>query len=276
MDKLLEKLSTVLTKDDLEAFKSDIEATISERVESEKTKSLLLIESEQKEKLAQLLAEEKQKLEETNKKELASLETHIVEQVDLCLERLIDADFKEEIIKSFAVNEALLPIVTGVKEVFGKYVKLDESAETKVAEVAQERDTYKTQLSEAIGEKMKAQTDLIELQKKVYISEKVATLGESQKAAVVNMFSDKEFAFVEKHVDDFIKAITEAKSEKDDEDDKKKKGLEDEKSEKEEKGEKKDLHENKDPGHEPAPLIVENKNDSKFDPEFLKLLNSVL
>lgn len=276
MDKLLEKLSAVLTKDDLEAFKKDIDATISERVESEKTKSLLLIESEQKEKLAQLVAEEKLKLEESNKKELASLESHIVEQVDLCLERLIDSDFKEEIVKSFAVNEGLLPIVTGVKELLGKYVKLDESAETKVAEVAQERDSYKTQLSEAIGEKMKAQTELLELKKKVFISEKVATLSESQKVAVVNMFSDKETPFVEKHIDDFIKAISESKSEKDEDDDKKKKGLEDEKDDKGEKGEKKDLNENKDPGHEPAPVIVEKKDDHKFDPEFLKLLNSVL
>lgn len=275
MDKFLEKLAGVLSKDDLDAFKTDIEATINERVESEKTKTALLIESQYKEKLPSLVAEEKAKLEDENKKQLIELEKHLVEQIDMCLERLIDEDFKEEVIKSFAINEALLPVFTEIKGAIGKVSNIDESSKSQIDSLKSEIETAKAQLSESIGEKMKTDAELIELKKKVYLSEKVANLSESQKSAVTNIFADKDFSFIEKNVDEFIKAISEAKNEDEKEED----DEEDEKDEKKdgEKGEKGDkkkplVSENTDPLSDTKLIIAESANKLGLDEHTLALL----
>lgn len=271
MDKLLEKLAGVLSKEDLDTFKADVERTISEKVEAEVTKASLLTESQNKDKVAQLVSEEKAKLIDENKKQMVELENHIVEQVDVCLERLIDEDFKDDVVKSFAVNEALLPIVNGIKDLFTKHVRLDESAQSQIDEVTKKYESTKSELSETIGAKMKVEDELLALKKQVFISDKISSLSESQKAAVTSIFADKDFDFVEKNIDNFVKAISEAKKE-DDED-------EDEKDEKDEKGEKSKkgkevevegkkplMAENTDPTHDPK-IVAESKKEAVTNPE---------
>ncbi len=225
---IYESLKDVLSAEQLDEFKSEVQNTIDEKVLNEtsriekkaeeyvelvieeKTESLTVkaeeyIEIQLSEAREELVSEYDGKLEE--------LESNVVESLDRFLDNEISEKISDELLESVAIDKQLLPLVNGIKDLFEtNYVALDTEGSSMLATLQKENESLEEKLSESISEKM----ELSELAEKaateLLIKQKVDELTISESEKVETFFDGKSFDEVSEKIDNYIGLVTEESS----------------------------------------------------------------
>jgi len=221
--KITDKIKEILTAKDLKKFESAMDQLVADRV-SDKVK---LVEEELKKKysvmaeeycqteVAKMMKGEKAKLVEEYDVKLGSLEKKIVTKLDSFLEHVIVEQISEESIEKIAINEAMSPIVTGIKKLYKEnFVEIESDGAKAIQEGVNKITDLETQLSEAIAKNVESEERLEKTATYLLISDKTASLTETQKQRVVEMFKGKHFDEVKDKIDTFIGMVKESKKTK--------------------------------------------------------------
>ncbi len=214
MDKLLEKLKGLLEDKDLleftEAYNKKLNEQVSLKVEEEKKKLELSLEETFKKKTEETLVAETAKLTSEYDAKVVELEKNLVEQLDSFLEAEINDKISEDLIEKTAINEALLPLVEGIKKLFEvQYVALDTEGHGLLKAKETELEKRTKELSESIAKNMSFVSQVDELNKKLIMIEKTADLSENAKKRVNSIFEGKDAKYVAEKIDAFLELIAE-------------------------------------------------------------------
>lgn len=213
LEKLLEKLSGVLTESDLAEIKTEL-VTLTESVSKEKDKLELILEQEAKTKYETLLESEKVRLEGDYNNKIVELEEHLTEQLDLYIRTEMEDAITPEIFSKVALNETLQPIVEGIMDLFKtKFVSLDTEAATVVASKTEEADKLKAQLTESVEKHMETKKLLEEAYREKLLIEKTKDLSPAATDKVKILVEGKDFEWLKKKIDAVVE-IAEADSKK--------------------------------------------------------------
>jgi len=211
---IMEKISDALSQEDLQKLNDHVKNMVEEEV----AKRVAILVEERTKKLDMMaekyvnerLAEEKAKIEENNQKALEEMEDRLIGQLDSFLEEEINQNISDEMLEKVAINETLLPIVTGIKKLFEEsHVELDSEGSLILKSMQENIEQLKTENSKLIAEKME-QAELLEsVAKSRLIAEKVDGLKEDQKNRVETYFEGKDFITVQNDIDSMINLIVE-------------------------------------------------------------------
>jgi len=211
---ILEKLKDVLEAEDLQKLNDYIKTMVEEEV----VKRVAIIAEERTTKLdvmaekfvAQRVAEEKAKLEQENQKALDEMEDRLIGQLDSFLEEEINANISDKALEKVAINETLLPIVTGIKKLFEEsHMELDSEGSALLKSMQEQVETLKTEHSKLIAEKMEQSVLIEAAAKDRIISEKINGLTEEQKVRVKTFVESKDFESVQTDIDRIISIVIE-------------------------------------------------------------------
>ena len=211
---ILEKLKDVLEAEDLQKLNEYIKTMVNEEV----NKRVAILAEERTAKLDLMaekyvnerVADEKAKIEEENQKSLEEMEDRLISQLDSFLEEEINENISDEMLEKIAINETLLPIVTGIKKIFEEsHVELDSEGSSIIKQANEEIETLKSEKSQLIAEKMEQHELLERTAKSHLITDKVEGLNEEQKNRVVAYFENKDFSTVQSDIDSMINLVVE-------------------------------------------------------------------
>lgn len=193
-----------------EAYNKKLNEQVSLKLEEEKKKLELATEEASKKKIDETLVTEKAKLVSEFDTKVVELEKNLVEQLDSFLEAEINDKISEDLIEKTAINEALLPLVEGIKKLFEeKYVALDTEGHGLLKARETELEKRTKELSESIAKNMSFVEQLDSANKKLVILEKTANLSETQKKRVNDLFEGKDAKYTADKIDSFIQLIAE-------------------------------------------------------------------
>jgi len=222
-----QKIREILTSEDLKLFEGAVESMIESRVTAKLSDLIHLKEDELKNKFSTLadeyvaktlkakMVKEKAKLVESYDKKLTLLEQRVATKLDSYLDHMISTQISDAMLDKIAVNETLMPVVEGIRAVFGdNHLKLDSKAKSKLDGLEKEIETLKSELSESIDSRLKIEGKLEQSAVYLLISEKTNGFKNSDKQKVVEMFKDKDFDEVEKNIENYISLIKESESHK--------------------------------------------------------------
>lgn len=215
-----EKIKELLPAEELVIFESSIEKMITDKV----TDMVALREEELKKEYDSLAeayvvkevekrsAEEKAKLVEEYDSKLTILENKIVGKIDSFFDHVISEQISDQMLEKIAINEALSPIVEGIKKVYSEnFIQLNSDASVKLQESADKVKKLETQLSESMNKLMESEKRLEKTAGYLLISEKTQGMLPSEKDRVIKMFKGKNFEDVKQGVDTFVEFIKESK-----------------------------------------------------------------
>jgi hypothetical protein len=227
--KIYESLKDVLSPEQLAEFKAEVQQTIDEavseklvseiaRVEAKAEEYVGLVTEEKVEELtvkaeefvALQIEEAKVELIKEYDEKLEALESTVVESLDRFLDSEISEKISDELLESVAKQQALLPLVEGMKALFEQhYVAVDTDGTKVIAKLEEEKKQIEQRLSESIAEKM----ELSELAERaaiqLLIREKTEDLTIGQAEKVKMFFEGKNFDEVSGRVDGYITLISE-------------------------------------------------------------------
>lgn len=201
LEKLLEKLSSVLSESDLAAIKTEL-TVLTESVTKEKDKLELVLEQEVKNKYETLLESEKTRIQGEYDAKIVELEEHLQEQLDLYIRTEMEDAISPEIFQKVALNETLEPIVSGIMKLFSEqYVALDTESASVVAAKNEESEKLKVQLTESVEKNMELQKLLEESNREKLFTEKTAGLAPNVVEKVKILSEDKDYDWLKKKID---------------------------------------------------------------------------
>lgn len=223
--KIYETLESVLSPEQLDEFKAAVNEAIAEKVEEktqlieQKAEQYVEMVIEEKTEDLNVKAEEYVQLKLTDIKEslikeydekLEEFETNIVESLDRFLDNEISESISESLLESVAEQQALLPLVEGIKSLFEKqYVALDTEGHGMIKQLQAESEELEAKLSEAIDEKIELSRLAESAATKLLIKEKSSDLTISESAKVEAFFEGKSFDEVSSKIEDYIALISE-------------------------------------------------------------------
>jgi|TARA_R110001592_G_scaffold67388_1_gene206701 hypothetical protein len=223
--KIYDSLKDVLSVEQLDEFKAEVQNTIDEKVLSETSRIekkaeeyVELVVEEKTETLTQKaeeyieiqLSEAKEEIIKEYDEKLEEMESTVVESLDRFLDNEISEKISDELVEAVAIDKQLLPLVNGIKSLFeNNYVSLDTEGHSMLAKLSEEKEELEEKLSESIADKMelselaeKAATELLIKQKSDELS-----IAESEK--VESFFEGKSFDEVSEKIDNYIGLIQE-------------------------------------------------------------------
>jgi hypothetical protein len=215
LEKLLEKLSTVLSESDLAAIKAEL-TVLTESVTKEKDKMELVLEQEVKTKYDTLLESEKTRIQSEYDAKIVDLEEHLQEQLDLYIRTEMEDAISPEIFQKVALNETLEPLVAGIVKLFSEqYVALDTDAAIVVAAKTDETEKLKVQLAESVEKNMGLHKLLEESNREKLFAEKTSGLAPNVIEKVKILSEGKDYDWLKKKIDVILEiAQTDVKKEK--------------------------------------------------------------
>jgi hypothetical protein len=230
--KIYESLKDVLSPEQLDEFKAEVQGTIDESV-SEK----VLVEqnrlAEKAEQFVEMKLEEKtNELEEKAEafcesqideakaalvveydERMEEFESTVVESLDRFLDSEISENISEDLFESWGRQQALMPIVEGIQELFeSKYVALDTEGESKLASMQDKCEELEEQLSESIAEKLELEELAEKAASELLVREKCEELTIAESAKVTAFFEGKSFDEIEEKIEGYIQIISEETS----------------------------------------------------------------
>lgn len=221
--KITDKIKENLTPEDLKVFEEAVDNMVKEKVdervslreEEMKAQYDKIAEEYVAKTVAEELEKEKAKIVESYDAKLNTLEKKIVTKLDAFMEHVISEQISDEAIEKIAMNEALLPVVDGVKKVFAaNHIEINSDGEKVVKEATQKAEELEGQLSEQIAKNLELEERLENTASYLLIAEKTSGLTESQKQRVVKMFKGKNFEEVKEKIDTFVEMVKESSEKK--------------------------------------------------------------
>ena len=214
MDKLLEKLSGVLTESDVTEFKASVKQMIKEAVDAECATEKAKVELDSEEKTKTAIKKKEDELEEAFEVKVKEVETNLIEQLDTFLESQVLERLDEAVAERIGQERACKPLVDALMEAFSThYVEVDTQGHGLLKEAATEIQKGRDELSAQIDQTLVLEAELNDVKKGNLIAEKTKTLTEEQKTRVNTMFADKTLEECEAKLDTFMSLITEDKKE---------------------------------------------------------------
>lgn len=227
--KIYESLKEVLSPEQLDEFKAEVQQTIDDSVSekvlseqsrlAEKAEQYVEMRTEEITNNLEELAEtfcEAQIKEATDSmiveydERMEEFESTVVESLDRFLESEISENISEDLFESIGRQEALLPLVEGIKELFeSEYVALDTEGESKLAVMQDKCEELEDQLSESISEKMELEELAERAASELLVREKCEDLTISESAKVVAFFEGKSFEEIDEKIDGYIQIVSE-------------------------------------------------------------------
>jgi len=219
MDKLKEMLSKILQPEDMTKF----ESLLTEEINSAVAAAVTAKEKEIKDKY-DLLSEEycKGKVEDGIKEatdriileydeKMVQLSGKVDQQLDLFLEQEILPQITNETIGKIALNEALMPIVSGIKTLLESHgISIDSTGSSILKEARDEIVRLTEENDKNIKEKMLLNEQLESSAKFILVQEKTENLKPEQKKRVVQMFESKGFDETEDKISSFVNFLIES------------------------------------------------------------------
>lgn len=227
--KIYEALKDVLSPEQLDEFKTEVQQAIDESVKAKVDAEIVRLEEKAEEYVglvveektnelttkaeefvALQLEEKKAELIKEYDEKLEQLETTVVESLDRFLDSEISEKISDSLLESVAQHQALRPLVDGMKKLFeDHYVALDSDGSKVIVKLQEENSKLEDKLSEAIAEKLElselAESAAIEL----LVREKTEELSIGQSSKVKMFFEGKSFDEVSSKIDSYINLISE-------------------------------------------------------------------
>jgi len=214
---IAEKLSEILSEEDLTQITETIEEMVTEKVTEkvaeEKVKLEILGEEYCEQKIQEGITAKEEALIEDYDKKLVDLEDVIVEKLDKFLDLEISSKISDEMLKTVAVNETYLPIVEGIKSLFeDQYVGLDCEGEKTMRRSEDKIKELEESASSIIAEKIELAESMEGLKSDLLISEKIADLTESERARVKKFCEGKKIEELTAEIDSIVEVVVESSS----------------------------------------------------------------
>jgi hypothetical protein len=215
MDKIREMLSKIMQAEDLTRFETLLTEHINTLVTAKeaeiKTKYDLLTEEYTGKKIAEGVEAAKKVLIEEYEGKMTAIEEKVNKQLDLFLESEIIPQVTDETIGKIALNESLMPIVKGMKNLLESHnISIDESGTSILKEAKEEILGLTKQLDEKTKSVMLLNEKLEASAKLILIQESTENLKPEQKKRVTEMFSGKGFDETEEKLGSFVKLLLES------------------------------------------------------------------
>lgn len=217
--RITENLKKVLDEDQLKQLESAIQAVINEQVElkvAEKTAEIEKISEEYvTEAVQEQLNEKTKELETQYAQKLEEFENTVVDNLDIFLENEISEKISDETIAKIAINEALEPVVVGIKKLFAEnFLELDSEGSSLIKAANEKVESLTNENTNLIDEKIQLTEKMEKLATKMRIDESLVGLTEGQTIRVKEFFADKSFEEVDGKIQSFVDMILEEKTEK--------------------------------------------------------------
>jgi hypothetical protein len=218
MDKLKEMLSKILQPEDMAKFESLLTESISTAVaaavtakEKEiKDKYDLLSEEYCKGKIEEGIATAREQIILEYDEKMVQLSNKADQQLDLFLEQEIIPQVTDQTIGKIALNEALMPIVTGMKTLLESHgISIDTTGSSILKEARDEIVRLTEENDKAIKNQMVLNEQLEASAKFILLQEKIENLKPEQKKRTLQMFESKGFDETEDKIDSFVKFLIE-------------------------------------------------------------------
>ena len=216
---ITDKIKEILSEEDLKVFEEALEKMINEKVgekvslkeEELKQKYEEISEKYVTEEVEKRLTEAKVKLVEDYDSKLTNLEKKVVSKLDSFFDHVIAEQISDQMIEKIAINEALLPVVDGIKKVYSEnFIELNSDSSKKIAEAKSKIQKLEKQLSESMAKLMQSEERLEKTATYLLISEKTEGMLPSEKEKVVKLFKDKHFTEVKEKIDTFVGMLKES------------------------------------------------------------------
>jgi len=208
----LEKLG--LTSEDQKNIESAITDLITEAVAEKETalkdKYEILSEEYVLKAINEKEEELKKSLNEENDEWKKELESNLIDKIDQFIDSEIDGNISESLLEDTAYLQIAKPIVESIKKTYEEnHITIDSEGTKVLAEAKAEVESLKDQLSEAINEKMEAESIGKLGATKLRIIEATQGLEDSDVEKVKNLFENKDFDEVDSKIDNYIFILNE-------------------------------------------------------------------
>lgn len=221
---IYESLKDVLSPDQLNEFKEEVEKVIEERVKilaDKKSDNYADIKIESMINELTDLADEfceieinkaREELIEEYDSKMQKFETNVVESLDHFLDTEISEKISDSLLENVAEREALLPLVDGIKKLLDEhYISVDTNGTRLIDQLEEEKESLELEVSKQLAEKVELSRLAEAAATRLLIREKTEnlTLGNSKKVAM--FFEGKGFDVVSEKIDDYIEVVSEDK-----------------------------------------------------------------
>ncbi len=213
--KFLEKLKDVLSPEDLNEVKSELEKVIAEKVDVrlqlEKEEMAKLADEYAAEKTKKALKKAKKKMEEQFNTKLESLEESVITKLDRFIDNEISSKISDELLHQVAINEMANPIIDGLMNLLeDRYVRPSSKGDKLIKSLRSELKEAKEEKNKLISEKMELATICEQTAIKSLLAEKSKVLTESQTKKFERLCEGKTFEELHKQVDTIVEMIQES------------------------------------------------------------------
>ena len=161
-------------------------------------------------RVEKLMTEEKKKLITEYDEKLVLVENKVNHTIDQFVEQEILPQLDNDKLGKIAINESLMPIVTGIKKIFEEHgVVINDQAKSILTEARNEIERLATEVNTLMKEKMVLNEKLEAVAKHLLIQEKTEGMTASKRKQVTSLFESRDFEETEAKIDSAIKLLTE-------------------------------------------------------------------
>lgn len=217
MKLLIEKFDGKVSEEDLKGLAESLKTIISEKVDTRVEAEIDRLTEKADEFCEIQIAEKTEAIEkelaEGYEEKLDTLEETVISKLDSYLESEISEKISDDILKAVAINETLLPLVNGIKDLYeNKFVALDTEGSGMIREANEKIAELEEKQVELINEKMELNKTAELAAIKLLISEKSLDLTDDQRDKLSVLAEGKAFDELHGKIDTYIEMVTESEA----------------------------------------------------------------
>jgi len=215
MDKILERLKTNLSEEDLKEFKVEFEKLVESRAVEYTAEREKILEKAAERMIAETVKKETaviaENLEKEKKEELKEIEEVLTETVSQCIKEALKEAVTDDMLTKIALAEMYQPIIEGTQSLFETHlVKMSPSANKKIKFLEEKVTGLENKLDEAIEQNFEHERDKEALKRAILIESAKLDLNSAQAKELDLICEGVEYATLEKNMSKYITHIQEA------------------------------------------------------------------
>jgi len=215
MDKILERLKTNLSEEDLKEFKVEFEKLVESRAIEYTAEREKILEKAAERMIAETVKKETaaiaENLEKEKLQELKEIEEVLTETVSQCIKEALKEAVTDDMLTKIALAEMYQPIIEGTQSLFEQHlVKMSPSANKKIKFLEEKVTGLENKLDEAIEQNFEHERDKEALKRAILIESAKLDLNASQAKQLDVICEGVEYATLEKNMGKYLEHIQEA------------------------------------------------------------------